>query len=203
MRNKLQEIHELREKAGISFKQSFRCKDADKNIHLLDIKTFFKKIKERLDKMGYDTSDDFDFNVVRHKFDYAERHHVGRSYEWKYFYSSTFQISDDLIDYLVRHNFIFPKLEKYDWRNKPQKPKKQKVELSREELIVKYEQCLAKSKNQIINFEERIRHYSELKNEELVRNYKGAIRKYKHNIVELENKLEELYKAKGEENNEV
>jgi hypothetical protein len=105
--NKLQKLHNMRERCGIVFRKSFRCKEAEKNIHLLDIDTFFEKFKKKLKFKGYIPSDDFDFNVIRHKYDYAERHHVGRSYSWKYFYSSTFTISDELIDYLIKHRFIF------------------------------------------------------------------------------------------------
>ena len=56
--------------------------------------------------MGYIEDADFDFDVIRHKYPYAERHHIGQTYEWKYFYSTTFEITNELIQYLLRHNFI-------------------------------------------------------------------------------------------------
>lgn len=108
----LDELHKMRERAGISFKKSFNCKDAEKNIHLVDKDQFFKKILERLSKLGYTPLRDFEFEVVRYKFPYAERHHIGKTYEWKYFYSTTFEISDELIEYLTYHNFIQKKEEK-------------------------------------------------------------------------------------------
>ena len=108
----LEELHKLRDRAGITFRKSWNCIDAEKNIHLADKDQFFKKILERLAKMGYEPLRDFDFEVVRYKFPYAERHHVGKTYEWKYFYSTTFEISDELLDYLTFHNFIKKKEEK-------------------------------------------------------------------------------------------
>lgn len=44
--NKLEQLQELRERAGIQFEKSFRCEDAEKNIHLLDKDQFFKKFSE-------------------------------------------------------------------------------------------------------------------------------------------------------------
>ena len=84
---KMSYLEYMRKRGGIVFKKSFRCQDAEKNIHLLDVDTFLKKFIIKLEKIGYKVSDDFDFNVIRHKYDYAERHHIGKSYNWKYFYS--------------------------------------------------------------------------------------------------------------------
>ena len=105
----LEKLREMRERAGIIFKKSFNCQDAEKNIHLVDSETFFKKYKKRLFDMGYLPSDDFSFDIIRHRLPWAERHHVGKSYSWKYFYSTTFTIEPEMIDFLERHLFIFKK----------------------------------------------------------------------------------------------
>lgn len=102
----MNKLEKLRERAGIVFKKSFGCQDAEKNIHLADKDQFFEKIIERLDKMGYIPDKDFTFDVIRYKFPYAERHHIGQTYEWKYFYSTTFEITDDIIEFLLYHKFI-------------------------------------------------------------------------------------------------
>jgi len=103
----LEKLREMRERAGIIFKKSFNCQDAEKNIHLVDSETFFKKYKKRLFDMGYLPSDDFTFDIIRHRLPWAERHHVGKSYSWKYFYSTTFTIEPEMIDFLEKHLFIF------------------------------------------------------------------------------------------------
>ena len=116
MTDKLKYLRKIRERCGVEFRKSFRCQDAEKNVHLIDGEAFCKKFIERLRTMGYYPSDDFDINVIRHKYKYAERHHIGKTYRWKYFYSTTFEIDDEIIDYLTRHNFIFktPQQKKVD-----------------------------------------------------------------------------------------
>jgi len=145
----LEKLREMRERAGIIFKKSFNCQDAEKNIHLVDSETFFKKYKKRLFDMGYLTSDDFTFDIIRHRLPWAERHHVGKSYSWKYFYSTTFTIEPEMIDFLERHLFIFKKesrtileikkeIQQLQKNKKPTLEEQIKIaELRKEKLILK------------------------------------------------------------------
>lgn len=182
MVNKLEQLHELRDKAGIVFDKSFNCKKAEKNIHLVDKDKFFKKFVERLKQMGYDTSDDFTFDVIRYKYPYAERHHIGRTYEWKYFYSTTFQITPDVINFLVRHNFItsdFTKeLNKIDSQiiSKKNELKKRKIKLEKLKTLL----TTAVNSN----------------NEIAIRNYKTAMDRVKKNIFKNETEISGLENQK-------
>ncbi len=192
-KDKLKELRELRERAGIKFDKSFRCKDAEKNVHLFDEQKFFQKIKERLWDMGYSCSDDFEFGAIISKFRYTERHHVGNSYRWKYFYSSTFTIEQELIDYLIRHNFIFPKVLPKEIKPIPKKieikPSKKK---SIEEQIAEQEERVERYKQHIINFEEKIKEYKKLNDAEFVKKYFGAKKKHEEKLLIAIKKLEEL-----------
>lgn len=182
MVNKLEQLHELRDKAGIVFDKSFNCKKAEKNIHLVDKDKFFKKFVERLKQMGYDTSDDFTFDVIRYKYPYAERHHIGRTYEWKYFYSTTFQITSDVINFLVRHNFItsdFTKeLNKVDLQiiAKENELKKQKIKLEKMKMLL----------TSAVN----------LNNEKGIQNYKTAVERANKKIIKVKTEIEGLTKQR-------
>ena len=199
-KDKLKELRKLRERAGIKFDKSFRCQDAEKNVHLFDKEKFFKKIKERLLNMGYVCSDDFEFWAIAFKFKYAERHHVGQGYKWKYFYSSTFEISQEIVDYLLRHNFIFPKEEQIKQEvkqqeerqqnsktkeNKPKKPKKEWTVAQQEERVERYKQ-------HILNFNEKIKEYKKLNDEKFLKNYIGAKKQMEEKLVSAIRKLEEM-----------
>jgi len=199
MKNKLEELHNMRERCGIKFQKSFRCKDAEKNIHLLDIDTFFKKFKKKLDGMGYTASDDFTFDVIRFKYDYAERHHVGKFYSWKYFYSSTFVIEDELIDYLSRNNFILKKTnnEKIKKEEKQPKTKSEKNPLNNVAKLIKegktnqeiVESLITRRQSYYERIEiakEKLQISKENNDERLINGYSGAIRSYKQKIKELD-----------------
>lgn len=195
--NKLQLLEEMRSRAGIVFKKSFRCKDAEKNIHLLDKDKFFKKFLEKLKNKGYDPLEDLEFDVIRHKYNYTQRHHVGRTYEWKYFYSSTFDISDELIDYLVRHNFATKHVEKEKVKtstttNKSNKPKKHKKELPLSEQIEVLNGKIEKTKEHIEFHELKVKESREIGDAELTKRYNIVLHKYKVQLSERTEQLENL-----------
>lgn len=177
----MNKLEKIRESAGIVFKKSFGCIDAEKNIHLLDKDQFFAKIIERLHKMGYETSNDFDFDVVRHKFAYAERHHIGKTYEWKYFYSTTFEIDQDLINYLTYHRYIQTK------DSIASKPKVEKhTPMSWEEVITKNEHKIKKYKQMIEDFKARGNLISIKNYEKAIQNCEEKIKNVKELIAEKE-----------------
>ncbi len=194
-KDKLNELRRLRERAGIKFDKSFRCQDAEKNVHLFDQEKFFQKIKERLWNMGYTCSEDFEFWAIVYKFKYAERHHVGQGYKWKYFYSSTFEITQEIVEYLLRHNFIFPKEEPIKQDNKQQKsetkekkPKKPKKEWT----IAQQEERVARYKQHILNFDEKIKEYKKLNDDQFLKNYIGAKKQMEEKLVSAIKKLESM-----------
>ena len=180
--SRLDELHELRDKAGIVFDKSFNCKKAEKNIHLVDKDKFFKKFVERLKQMGYDISDDFTFDVIRYKYPYAERHHIGRTYEWKYFYSTTFQITPDVISFLIRHNFITSDFTK----------EFNKIDLQ----IVAKENELKKRKIKLEKLKMLLTNAVNLKSEQGIRNYKTAIERTNTNIIKTKTEIEGLTKQR-------
>ena len=182
--NKLERLHELREKAGIKFNKSFNCQEAEKNIHLVDKDKFFKKFVKKLEDMGYEISDDFTFDIIRHKYQYAERHHIGKTYEWKYFYSTTFEISQEMIDFLERHLFIKNKIKKLT--------KEQTRQFNREKEIERLEKALERNKQKIKSFLSFVKSSSETGNLISVENYKKAIEKCKEKNKNITEKLKLL-----------
>lgn len=187
--NKLEELNELRNKAGIVFQKSFNCQDAEKNIHLCDKDKFFSKIVKRLEEMGYVPCEDFTFEVVRYKFPYAERHHIMQSYEWKYFYSTTFEITQDLLQYLLRHNFIKEKVV----NNK-------KLEKTDDEKLLSWETLIEKNNKKIKEFKEIVKEHIKLGNKETVDNYTKAITTCRQKIKNLKEKINNLEGNKNIEN---
>ena len=161
----LEQLQKLRDRAGITFTKSFNCIDAEKNIHLADKDQFFKKFTERLEKMGYVADKDFDFEVIRYKIQYAERHHVGRTYEWKYFYSTTFEIDEELLEYLKYHKFIKKKENKTKKSIKENKPSKSPG----------WEEALEINKQKIRKFNELLKGAKEINATENIANYTKAI----------------------------
>jgi hypothetical protein len=180
--NKLEQLHELRNKAGIVFDKSFNCKDAEKNIHLIDKDKFFKKFVERLRQMGYEPSEDFTFDIIRTKYPYAERHHIGRTYEWKYFYSTTFQITGELIEFLIKHNFIT--------NDKTRELNALDVQIIGKENDLKRKQIKLERNKTLLSGA------TNLGQEQSVANYKTAIERTKKNIAKIEKAIDELKKQR-------
>lgn len=192
--NKLERLQEIRERTNIKFKKSFRCQDAEKNIHLLDKNKFFKKFIEKLNDKGYKSYEDLTFEVIRYKYDYAQRHHVGKTYEWKYFYDSTFEISDELIDYLLRHNFIYKKLDIKEFEENCKKLKLPKQEKTLEEKIVELNEKINKSKEHILFHEEKLKESKQIKDIELITRYSIVLQKYKSQLRQRQKELKDLLK---------
>lgn len=180
---KLEELHELRDRAGIRFTKSFNCIDAEKNIHLADKDKFFKKILERLDKMGYKPLRDFDFEVIRYKFPYAERHHIGQTYEWKYFYSTTFEIKPDLVEFLLFHNFIAYKNE---------------IKKKGKNTAVSFEEALKINERKMKTYIEQEKEFSRLGKTESAKNMQIAIEKCQQRIKNIQEKQEQYQNKRGE-----
>jgi len=133
--------------------------------------------------------------VIRYKYDYAERHHYKQSYEWKYFYSSTFDISDDLIDYLLRHNFIVKKREKPpipELRKVEHVPKKVKPQKSLEEQIEELKVKIERCNKHIEDFSERIKESKLTGEVERLPNYYAALFSYKDKLKLRQQQLDEL-----------
>lgn len=188
--DKLEQLHELREKAGITFTKSFNCKEAEKNIHLVDKDKFFEKFIKKLDTLGYLPSKDFTFDIIRHKYPYAERHHIGKTYEWKYFYSTTFDIPQELISFLEQHLFI---------------KKKDGVGVTKEELKLKRLNKIKKLEDKKLLYQSKIKKFNNLiksaietNNTVSVENYKRAVQNTYEKIKNIDEQLSNLYEKEGQ-----
>lgn len=186
--NKLEKLHEMRKKAGITFTKSFNCQDAEKNIHLVDKDKFFKKFVKKLNDMGYEISYDFTFDIIRHKYPYAERHHIGKTYEWKYFYSTTFEISQEMIDFLERHLFIIKKED----LSQPKSSKELKKEKKKEQ-IIELELKRDEYKEKIRQFNSFMKSDLTVGNTTGAENYKRAIERIYRKIENLDKRLTKLH----------
>lgn len=187
--NKLERLHQLREKAGIVFNKSFNCEEAEKNIHLVDKDKFFEKFVKKLKDMGYEPSKDFTFDIIRHKCPYAERHHFQKTFEWKYFYSTTFEITDEMIDFLERHLFIKKKIDSTNSKKEDSEIQKRIVRQNRiKDLTASKEKNIAK----LEKFYGFIKSHEKLGNTGIVENYKRAVNKTKEKIKNIEKEIKEL-----------
>ena len=142
------------------------------------------------------------FEVIRYKYDYAQRHHVGKTYEWKYFYDSTFEISDELIDYLLRHNFIYKKLDIKEFEENCKKLKLPKQEKTLEEKIVELNEKINKSKEHILFYEEKLNESRQIKDIELITRYSIVLQKYKTQLRQRQKELKDLLKEYENKDNQ-
>lgn len=186
----MNKLEQIRASAGIVFEKSFGCKEAERNIHLLDKDQFFEKFVKRLDEMGYKPLVDFEFNVIRLMYKYQERHHIGRTYEWKYFYSTTFEITQDTLDYLLFHKFIVPKVAP------------QQTETKKKEIDYTPEQALKINEAKLKNYIYEEKRFREAGKTISADNMKKAIEKCEQRIQNIKYRIEmdEARKNNGEEN---